>query len=257
MFLVETNSALVATKMLMTKPVELPPIAKRLKEAREALGLSQPELAERVGMSQQGIGAIEAGRSIRPKKLRELARALGRTEDWLLGEGSDDAAATPAAYPKHEPNAETGGPVRLPRQRIPLYGGAIGGSDGRFVLNGHKLKDVLAPPSLEGVRNAYCVYQYGTSMEPRYFAGEVHFVNPNLPVRRGDFVVAQIMDEEGEPPAAFVKRFISWNSKELILEQYEPRENWTSDEPEAEKYILRFPSERVVSVHVIVQTGRE
>ncbi|MGF7160149.1 phage repressor protein C with HTH and peptisase S24 domain [Rhodoligotrophos appendicifer] len=236
-------------------------LAARVKAAREALGLSQPALAERVGMSQQGIGAIEAGKSDRPKKLREIARVLGTTEGWLLGEtedqGSPENREADSTYPLHQPNAEVRGAVKLSRHRIPLYGGGIGGTDGRFVLNGQRLKDVLAPPSLEGVRNAYSIYQYGTSMEPRYFAGEVHFVNPNLPVRQGDFVVAQIFSEEGEPPAAYVKQFISLNSKELVLKQYEAREDWTEKEPESEKYILRFPASQVVSVHVIVQTGRE
>jgi DNA-binding XRE family transcriptional regulator len=58
----------------------------RVRKYREALGLSQADLGEAVGMSQQAIGAIESGRVVRPKKLREIARALKSTEEALLGE---------------------------------------------------------------------------------------------------------------------------------------------------------------------------
>jgi hypothetical protein len=37
-------------------------------------------------MKQTGIASIEAGRVERPRKLRELSRAVQRSEEWLLGE---------------------------------------------------------------------------------------------------------------------------------------------------------------------------
>jgi transcriptional regulator with XRE-family HTH domain len=49
----------------------------RVVAAREAKGLTQADLAEAIGMTQQGVAAIENGKSDRPKKLRELARVLG------------------------------------------------------------------------------------------------------------------------------------------------------------------------------------
>lgn len=57
---------------------------KRVAAAREALGLSQGDLAKIVGMRQQGIGSIENGDVERPRKLRELARALRKSEEFLL-----------------------------------------------------------------------------------------------------------------------------------------------------------------------------
>lgn len=58
----------------------------RLALARSEAGLSQPALAKAVGMTQSAIAEIEGGRVKRPKKLREIARAMGVTEEWLLGE---------------------------------------------------------------------------------------------------------------------------------------------------------------------------
>lgn len=61
-------------------------LGRRLAAARAARGLSQGALATIVGMKQTAIGEIEAGRVMRPKKLREIARAVGKSEEWLLGE---------------------------------------------------------------------------------------------------------------------------------------------------------------------------
>jgi transcriptional regulator with XRE-family HTH domain len=58
----------------------------RVAAARLAAKLSQPQLAEMVGMTQSAIAEIEGGRVKRPKKLREIARAVGRAEEWLLDE---------------------------------------------------------------------------------------------------------------------------------------------------------------------------
>jgi hypothetical protein len=126
---------------------------------------------------------------------------------------------------------------------VPAFGVAVGGPDGKFVLNGNKIADILAPPRLAAVPDAYAVYVVGESMEPRYFPGEALFVHPRLPVRKGDFVVAQIAADEGEPPEAYVKRFLSRDHKLLRLEQFNPRK------------IMKFPASRIVSLHRIIMAG--
>jgi phage repressor protein C with HTH and peptisase S24 domain len=126
---------------------------------------------------------------------------------------------------------------------IPVYGHAVGGKDGEFVLSGNQVSEVIAPPSLLNVRDAYAVYVVGDSMEPRYFAGETVFVNPRLPISRGAFVVAQISKDEGPQPRAYVKRFLSQDGKRLRLEQYNP------------KKILEFPASTVVAIHRIVMSS--
>jgi phage repressor protein C with HTH and peptisase S24 domain len=94
------------------------------------------------------------------------------------------------------------------------------------------------------VRDAYAVYVVGDSMEPRYFAGETVFVNPRLPIGKGAFVVAQISGgDEAEPHHAFIKRFVSQDSRRLRLEQYNP------------KKVIEFPTSKVVSVHRIIMSG--
>ena len=126
---------------------------------------------------------------------------------------------------------------------IPVYGHAVGGKDGEFVLSGNQVSEVLAPPSLSHVRDAYAVYVVGDTMEPRYFAGETVFVNPRLPISRGSFVVAQISKGEEPEPRAYVKRFVSQDAKRLRLEQYNP------------KKVLEFAISAVVAIHRIVMSG--
>lgn len=61
----------------------------RLVELRTARGLSQDQLAKLAGSTQPSINRLEAGETERPRNLPELARALGTTTDYLLGETDD------------------------------------------------------------------------------------------------------------------------------------------------------------------------
>lgn len=115
----------------------MPPIAKgmhhlghRLKSAREAAGLSQAELAERVGMSQQGVADIET-KGGRPRKLIEIARACGVSPEWLLGENVEKTSASPAgssgASPARRSSSVT---ASVSRKSLPEYDIRAGASYG-------------------------------------------------------------------------------------------------------------------------------
>lgn len=173
-----------------------------------------------------------------PRKLPEedrtkLSMVMG-VDETLLG-GTATARVTTQ-------NARVAGPVQL-AGTIPAYGHAVGGKDGQFILNGNKISDILAPPIVAGVTEAYAVYVVGESMEPRYMPGEAVFVNPKLPVRRGDFVIAQIVGADEDQPEAYIKRFAGRDAKHIRLEQFNPRKT------------LQFPLSKVISVHRIVMGG--
>jgi hypothetical protein len=178
-----------------------------------------------------------------PEDVRHsLAGLLGVDETSLRiahGQAPDPAPLVPRVSP---PNAGPRRPMPIAGV-IPVYGQAVGGIDGKFVLNGNKIADILAPPRLANVPDAYAVYVVGNSMEPRYFAGEAVFVNPRLPVRSGDFVVVQIAASEGDPPDAYVKRFVHQDGKFLRLEQFNPKKT------------LKFPTSRVATLHRIIMGG--
>lgn len=241
----ETVGNPAATRFLMVAAPTSSTLAQRLRDAREAAGLSQPQLAERVGMSQQGIAAIETGDSLRPRKLRELARAVGRTESWLLGE-IDDAATETASPAPPEPNASFPPSFQsFSGTQLPLLGQTAAAGNGRFHLNGQRIGSVFCPPVLDGVDGAYAVLVYGDSMEPKFEAGETVWLHPYLPVRRGDYVVAQINgSSDGEAPDSYIKQFVSFTASKLTLKQFNPGEQETE--------LLEFAADRVLSVHKIV-----
>ncbi|MGU3387006.1 helix-turn-helix transcriptional regulator [Methylobacterium sp. D53M] len=144
------------------------------------------------------------------------------------------------------PNA--GLPEKLPPAagRMPILGKSVGGNNkDRLLFNGEALGYVDRPGNLTDKPRAYATYVHGESMEPRYEAGEIVLVNPDKGYRKGNYVVAQVYDNDGDPPFGYVKRFISFGD-ELVLEQLNP--------PDGEDRIMRFPRENVVAVHRIVGT---
>jgi phage repressor protein C with HTH and peptisase S24 domain len=203
------------------------------------LGLSLSELSLRAGKNHAYFQQfIKRGIPERlPEEVRGLVAQILRVDEQQLKMVGKKAVA-----PAVPPNAEVSGEVQI-ATRIPVYGQAVGGKDGEFILNGNQVADILAPPSLSRVPDAYAVYVVGDSMEPRYFAGEMVFVNPRLPISRGAFVVAQIAIGDEDTPHAYVKRFVSSDSRRLRLEQYNPAK------------ILEFPASSVVSVHRVIMGG--
>jgi phage repressor protein C with HTH and peptisase S24 domain len=133
--------------------------------------------------------------------------------------------------------------IQSTARRIPVLGQAVGGKDGYFVMNEHIVDTIMAPPGLENVPGAYAVYVVGESMEPRYEPGEVVYVHPNKPCRKGDYVVAQIKGEDNEHPLGFIKRYVAYTPTVLILAQLNPPTE------------IEFPRGDVVSIHRIVGSG--
>ncbi|WP_445494431.1 helix-turn-helix domain-containing protein [Photorhabdus sp. SF281] len=56
----------------------------RLKQRRKELGITQVQLAERTGMTQQAVNRIEKGFVSRPRFLLEIAQVLKCEPEWLL-----------------------------------------------------------------------------------------------------------------------------------------------------------------------------
>lgn len=198
-------------------------LGEKIIEAREAKGWTQSELADAIGMTQQGIAAIENGKSDRPKKLRELARALSVTEEYLLGEDSAVAEAAPArtrgqvvtsVIPADQLQA---GPGRL----MEVYAGAQGGN-GKLIITFDAVDRVKLPAFLEHVPGAYGLLIDGTSMFPAFEPGDVALINPHLRPQRGRNVILYHTPPHGAEAEAIIKRLNGWNDREWDLEQYNP-----------------------------------
>ena len=59
-------------------------LAGRLRKRRREFGWTQVQLAEEVGTSQAVIQKIENGKSLRPRILEDLAKALDVSPSWLM-----------------------------------------------------------------------------------------------------------------------------------------------------------------------------
>jgi transcriptional regulator with XRE-family HTH domain len=71
-----------------------PTFGARLRQRREAAGLTQEELASRVGLSSNAVSSLERGTRKHPHTVRSLADALGLSED--------ERASFLAAAPKRD-----------------------------------------------------------------------------------------------------------------------------------------------------------
>lgn len=222
-----------------------------IKELREKLKISQSALADAVGTSQPQIKRLEGGdRKLTKEWAERLSPHLGVAPEALLFGLPDGVESikvnspTDAAQQEIElPNAVIRAKVEGLGRKIPVYGQAVGGVDGEFLMNGTVLYEVMAPPVISHISGAYAVSVSGESMVPRYEDGEICFVDPKRRVKKGDYVIAQIRQEEHGPLLAYVKRFIRQNSIELVLEQFNPPKE------------LRFAGNTVVSVHYIALAG--
>lgn len=121
---------------------------------------------------------------------------------------------------------------------VPVYGNAIGGSSGgdTILLNGDTGLRVRRPPRLDGRVDILALYVQGDSMEPRYFSGELIYLEKARPPQIGDFVVIECKPgPDGEQPA-YLKQLVGRSGTKLKLRQYNPDK------------IIEFDANRVLQV---------
>lgn len=154
-------------------------LGQRVKQAREALGLTQEELGKRVGMSQAAIGALEKRDSQTTRKLYDLAKALSKSPEYLLTGEERKAEARPEPAPPtdelewvgHMDAWDSNTPVDSDEVELPLFREvemAAGGGRTEVIENhGAKLRFARSTLRRAGVdpANAGCAVVKGNSME--------------------------------------------------------------------------------------------
>jgi len=218
----------------------------RLREARISAGFrSASAAADALGVSASTYRAHENGQNnFDLEEAQSYAKRFDADAIYIM----TGAPAGNIINLSHNSRIESPNATILNRlsgygRSIPVYGQAVGGVDGEFEMNGNILYEVMAPPVLSHVSNAYAVAIAGDSMSPRYEDGETCFVDPTRRVKKGDYVIAQIRLEEDGPLLAFVKKFVRHNAEELVLEQFNPPKT------------LKFETATVHSVHYIALAG--
>jgi|GraSoi2013_100cm_1033763.scaffolds.fasta_scaffold12576_2 transcriptional regulator with XRE-family HTH domain len=81
----------------MNGKMEKETLAKRLRESREYLGLSQEYVAQQTGISRPAISEIEGGRrKVDSLELKRFSKLYGRPIEYLLGTEVEEATAVGA-----------------------------------------------------------------------------------------------------------------------------------------------------------------
>jgi phage repressor protein C with HTH and peptisase S24 domain len=225
-------------------------LGKRVAHARALAGISQSELARRIGIKPQSIQAIEAGDTKRSRYTGQIARTLGVDEAWLdMGRGEVPSMAHPAPEPHeaapapHRQAQFVGAGRGRPHERdmIPILSAARGGTE-QTMFSEDPVGYTPRPSNLEGIKGAYAIYMVGDSMSPRYEPGWILHVNPFKPPKPGRGVVV-----EKQNGAVLVKLYVGRRNNSLLFRSVNP------DYPDE----LCIAEAEIRNMHLIVGSNEE
>lgn len=149
-------------------------LADRVKQKRIELGLTQTEAAELAGIRQQSWQSIEDGKTLKPRNIIGIAKALQCDPAWLMNGGAFKSIR------------------EVSSRRVPLISYVQAGAlaekppieafDGSFeyILTDSELSEFSFGLRIEG-----------DSMEPDFKDGDVIIVDPEIEPTPGEFVVAK------------------------------------------------------------------
>lgn len=178
-------------------------IAIRVKSRREALGLTQVELAEKVGTSQQSIEQLENGKTKRPRYLPELARILLVSIEWLLDGNNDNNVSQ--THPSDK------------RNKYPLISWVTAG-EWQEAVEAYNLKDIdeWYESDIHIMGDAFWLRVEGDSMTSPVGQsipeGHMVLVDTGREPKNGSLVIAKLTDAN---EATFKKLIIDGGNKYL------------------------------------------
>jgi SOS-response transcriptional repressor LexA len=158
-------------------------LGSRLKQAREAAGISQRELARRSGLSQQLISKLENGLVESTTEVFPFAEALGIDPRWLAtGRG------------EMLPQTDAAGEVSVVAF-LPLISWVAAGNWRELAEPGSPAEETrLIPVTCRVSASAYALKVQGDSMEPVFPNGSIIIVDPAGDARQGAYVVMRLDD---------------------------------------------------------------
>lgn len=166
--------------------------AERIRARRAELGMSQQALAEAVGTSQQTVDRIERGETLHSRHMEAIIKALHLDEELELYLDRRAERETEAQeYLRSQPGKKRNvfpdfTPPKL--GKIPVF---------RLTdmhdteLDSDPVEYIPTPHYLSMVLGAYALLVTQDSMIPVYRPGDIVLVNPNIPARPDNDVVAR------------------------------------------------------------------
>lgn len=161
----------------------------RIKMLREKYGMSQQELAEKVGFkTASAVNKIELGlRDLNQTKIMAFAKALHTTPAYLMG--WDDIAVTDEEYGKM---VRAAGGVNA--KKIPVLGKVVAGIPIDAVEEILDYEEISPEMARQG--DFFALQVKGDSMEPKFSDGDVVIVRKQEDVDSGDIAIVLVNGDE-------------------------------------------------------------
>jgi len=186
----------------------------RVRHYRERLGLSQEELALRVGAAQQTIQSLETGKIRKSTFLPLIAKELGLDFDALLV-GGEATAHSPGSRP----------PAMVSARRAPLFctrdtaligayllDQSVQSSTGKWVALDYSQPFAESGPRLFALK----LLPSDEAFQPEFRPGDQLVVDPDAPVQPGDLVIVK----SGEVERLDLRKYrvLSWAGRSADYE---------------------------------------
>lgn len=167
--------------------------ASRIKTARKHAGLTQKEIAVRVGVSQTALHKLEVGRSASSRKTVSIALTCGVDPIWLqTGRGEMRLAGYSPEGTDLKPDD------RIPQiGRIPLFSWqeakSFCGQNSDFLKPDPEQVRSWIPVAVKNNHQVFALKVNDDSMEPDFSEGDTIIVDPTQKAGHNQYVVAQEM----------------------------------------------------------------
>ena len=150
-------------------------LGKKIRRYRDGLGLTQAELASKLGLTYSSVSQWESGRAVpRTPVIRQLADLFGTTVSELMGEEADASA------------------IKGTSRMVPLLGYAHMGD---FEDKGELCDEVEVPASIADAHpRGFMVHAHGGCMDNRFPHDALLLVDPDMEPVNGQPVLAETAD---------------------------------------------------------------
>ena len=156
-------------------------LGKRVKEERKKLGYTQIKLSEVSGITQQTLQKIEDGTTKNPRNIEALAKALQSAPEYLRFGISDN-----------KNNNVAPGPTI--KSTVPLISWVQAGAWSEInEIREYDAMRYMCP--VNSSDKTFALKVQGVSMEPKFYEGDLIFVDPEAECIHGSYVVARLDDD--------------------------------------------------------------
>ena len=206
------------------------PVYIRIREILERTpGLTQKGLAERMGLNPAAVNRMLSGqRHILLDELPIIEDYIGVRLELsapVVSNNIEYPQSAPAAVLRRGfsdtpaqimPSAESISATHM----IPVYGAQPGGMQKGLNLSRRDVVDWAARhPAQFGIADAFAVYVFSGSMEPRYFRGELVYVHPGRPPEINRDCLIEMKNGE-----AHIRRFLGQHEEKIKVALLNPPE---------------------------------